>query len=482
MRYLTSALLFLVVAAFSQTYTVESVPNTKLATNSYVSNPDNFLSESTVAEINTILGALEQQTTAQVAVVVINSIGDDDIFDFAQELFNNWGIGQAKEDNGLLILLVMDKRTVRLHTGKGVEGDLPDIICKHIEMQKMVPHFKEQDYDGGILEGVQEVARILSNADYSDSLRYELSTTEVEPIYENHEPLDIRSFLGWVAGIWSVVMIILLFVNRANGTFTDSPKYIATAAPNIKSGSTHFLFWFLILPVGIMVGMIFINQLLIFLAAFYGYLFLGAVDTRIRMTRAYNEWIKKKDYHGLHQLYQQKLSFWYMVAVVIPIPFAFLIRPYKKKMTFLREHPRDCSQCGQACTKLSEQTEDSFLNKQQKFEETLQSVDYDVWKCNVCQATQALRYPNPSTKFEACPKCATVAYYIASDRTIRAATQSSEGLGEEVKLCKYCNERNVRTYTIAKLSSSSSGGSGGGSSGGSWGGGSSGGGGASSSW
>jgi uncharacterized protein len=471
--------------ARAQVYTVESVPNTKLQNNSYVSNPNSILSQPTVNEINSILGSLEQQTTSQVAVVAIQSIGDEDIFDFAQKLFKLWGIGQAKEDNGLLILLVMEKRTIRLHTGYGLEGDLPDIVCKHIEIQKMVPHFKEQDFDGGLLDGVREVARILGNTQYADSLRYQLISSETESYDTKNEnsdvPLDISEFLIWSAGIWSVIVAILFFYNRAKGLFTDSSMFQPTHTPNIKTGSIHFLFWFLIIPVGIMVASIFINQIWVFMGAFYGYMALGALETRIRLNLVYNDWIQKKEYHGLHQLYQQKLSFWYMVAVVIPLPFAFLIGPYKRKIQFLRDHPRDCGQCGKPCTKLSEQTEDPFLNRQQQFEETLKSVDYDVWRCNSCSAVQVFRYPSTNTHYEDCPKCATVAYYVASTRTLRAATTSREGLKEEVKNCKYCKFRNVRTFSIPKLSDSSSSSSGG-SSGGSWGGGSSGGGGASSSW
>src|ERR1700747_3715883 len=67
-------------------YTVESVPNPKVATNSYVSDPDHFLQQETISEINTLLSTLEQKTTDQVAVVVLNSIGEEDHEDFANKL------------------------------------------------------------------------------------------------------------------------------------------------------------------------------------------------------------------------------------------------------------------------------------------------------------------------------------------------------------------------------------------------------------
>ena len=90
-----AALLFIhCVLAFAQ-YTPATVPNTKLVDNSYVSNPDGIISGNAVAQINATLLDLENKTSSQVSVVVLRSIGDADIFDFAQELFNLWGIGNT---------------------------------------------------------------------------------------------------------------------------------------------------------------------------------------------------------------------------------------------------------------------------------------------------------------------------------------------------------------------------------------------------
>src|SRR5687767_6250961 len=335
--------------ASAQTYTVETVPNTKLVNNSYVSNPDGILSEQSVAEIDGILGSLEQQSTAQVAVVVLQSIGDADIFDFAQELFNKWGIGQAKEDNGLLILLVMDKRTVRLHTGYGLEGDLPDIICKHIEMQKMVPYFKESDYNTGVLEGVREVVKILTDTQYSAGLKTELTSTSDDSDYTStgyNGPLfyDL-DFLLPGSIIWSVIMLILGLVKWHNGKFTDSPKY-SGQTPHIKTSSKHFAFWFWFVPVAVMIGSMYINNIWVLVGGFYGYLGLGSAENRLRLNSAFKAGMEKKDYYGLYNLYNDKKLLWTMIAIFIPIPFALMAPAYRKRMKFLREHPRDCAQCG----------------------------------------------------------------------------------------------------------------------------------------
>src|SRR6478736_1127721 len=117
MRYFLTLLLLAVAGTLSAQSTLESIPNQKLIDGSYVSNPDNILDNTTVAQIDTLLTSLETKTTVQVAVVVVQSIGDADIFEFAQSLFTTWGIGKKDKDNGLLLLLVVDQRTVRFHTG-----------------------------------------------------------------------------------------------------------------------------------------------------------------------------------------------------------------------------------------------------------------------------------------------------------------------------------------------------------------------------
>ncbi len=88
-------LLALTLTGLSQSFTVESIPNTKRVNNSYVSDPSHILHDTTVTRINQLLSDLEQNATAQVAVVMLPSIGSEEYFDFAQRLFNYWGIGQA---------------------------------------------------------------------------------------------------------------------------------------------------------------------------------------------------------------------------------------------------------------------------------------------------------------------------------------------------------------------------------------------------
>lgn len=128
----------------------------------HVSDPNGLLGIAARDTIDALLATLEDSTGHQVAVVMLPSIGDADLFDFSQELFETWGIGRKGEDDGMLIVYIADQRTIRFHTGYGLEGDMTDARSKRIQTTDMVPHFKEGDTDGGMTAGVRAVCKTLS--------------------------------------------------------------------------------------------------------------------------------------------------------------------------------------------------------------------------------------------------------------------------------------------------------------------------------
>jgi len=468
-------LFLLVHSAFSQSYTVETVPNVKLQTNSYVSNPDGLLRESTVNQIDQKLISLEQSTTAQVSVVMLNSIGDEDMTDFAQSLFEKWGIGQASKDNGLLILFVQDQKTIRFHTGFGLEGILPDVICKRIQTQKMVPLFKEGNVDGGMLAGIDEVAKILTDPAYAE----EINAAE--------KPVELAKsgFLIIILALWLVISLIAFFAKLDSG-FSNS-KNSNKEAPNSKMSSGRwFLFWF-VLPFILFVVLPIANSWLVMFCGFYLFFTLAAVAKYLRMNKSANTFIAKGKYRSVFDFYQENKGVLSLV-ILFPIPFAFLKKQFTNKMNSIRTHPRTCRKCNGTCVKLSEKEENEFLSKAAQYEETLKSVDYDVWKCGQCNDIHLEAYLNEKTKYTPCSMCNTTAARLTNSTTKVAATTSSTGIMIYSYLCKFCKHKSTVEGVIPQIVVSSSSSSSSDSSysssdsGGSYGGGDSGGGGASSSW
>ena len=126
-------LLACALPALAGTYRADEIPNVqRMDRRRYVSDPDGILSPAAVAHIDSVCASLRERGLAQVAVVAVDDIAGGDTFSFAVDLFRSWGVGSAKSNNGLGILLVKDLREIRFVTGGGLEGILPDALCKRI--------------------------------------------------------------------------------------------------------------------------------------------------------------------------------------------------------------------------------------------------------------------------------------------------------------------------------------------------------------
>jgi uncharacterized protein len=163
-RLLVIMLLLLCIhsVAEAKVYKVEDVPMVHLADRTrYVSNPDGVLSASSVATIDSLLFVLEGKTGIQVLVAVLGDIEGGDCFEFAYRLGKENGVGQKERDNGLVVLLSTGERCVQFATGYGLEGVMPDAICKRIQQQYMVEHFAHGDWDTGMVAGMRAVCGVL---------------------------------------------------------------------------------------------------------------------------------------------------------------------------------------------------------------------------------------------------------------------------------------------------------------------------------
>ena len=164
--------LLLLLISFSLTandYTVETIPNVRLSNRlNHVSNPDGIINESDVTKINQLLNLVEDSLGIEVAVVAIESIGENDARTFATDLFKHWGIGSKEKDDGLLIQLVTEssQRSIVFETGYGIEGILPDAICYRLQQRYMIPDLKEGNYSEGMRKGVSAVTQYLLTSDY----------------------------------------------------------------------------------------------------------------------------------------------------------------------------------------------------------------------------------------------------------------------------------------------------------------------------
>lgn len=169
---MNTRLLYLILFAFVGNYAVatvykpQDVPNPKThCAVCWVANPDGILSDAAVATLNAKINRLEAENGTEIAIAAVGSIGYYDEYTFAYELFNSWHVGKSDNNSGVLILFVNDIRAVKIETGVGVEGLLPDAFCNRLLDETMFPYFKRGDYDGGMIAGVDAIAQRLTSDD-----------------------------------------------------------------------------------------------------------------------------------------------------------------------------------------------------------------------------------------------------------------------------------------------------------------------------
>ncbi|MCD4793777.1 MAG: TPM domain-containing protein [Bacteroidales bacterium] len=203
--------LFLNLYSYSQ-WTVQTVPDPKQSGKGFVSNPDNILTDTELAYLDSIIQEVQDSLKAEIAIVMLQSIGAEVPKTFATELFNHWGIGNAETDNGLLILFVKDQRRIEFETGYGTEQILSDAKCYGIQQEYMVPRFKEANYGQGIIDGTKEVVRIfMGRAEEIIPSDTESTNTSNDYNYKDESDCDY-SFYERNRGILILYFIIIAAV------------------------------------------------------------------------------------------------------------------------------------------------------------------------------------------------------------------------------------------------------------------------------
>ena len=423
-------------------HTLKSIPNPKVIdSRTYVSNPDGILRQETVNQINILLDSLSKTVQTEVAVVAVESIGDEVIENFSIQLAKEWGIGKAKDDNGLLILFVKDQRAIRFETGYGVEGVLPDALAGRIQEQSMFPSFKSGDFDQGFLKGIQHTISILKEEKF-EPVRKEIAWGQIMPV-------AIGSYI-------LIALLSLIWINSAvkkYKTFDPKTTNIARYKALKSEKSGILLIINILLPaIGLFIIITFADPLLLIL------------------------------------------------LIGIPISTIPANLYGKLMMRSIRRQPIPCGECNGTMHILSERKEDEYLKLSQQFEEQLSAVDYDVFLCSDC-GNEAIFTLNKPSQYTECPKCKTMAFILHDRRVVVAPSYVNQGTERVTFKCKFCGYEENNNTKLPRLQRSTGafvagaaagslfsgrggfgGGGGGGFGGGSFGGGGFGGGGATGRW
>lgn len=219
----------------------------------------NTLSTDAKASLEELLNAYEQSHGHQIAVAIIPELKDETIDTYSVKLFEDWGIGSRDQDNGVLFLVSLQDREMKIEVGYGLEGALTDIESGNIVDNIVPAYFQAGDYDGGVRAGVDGIIQAIgkevsvparsssrSGADIGNYFWIGIGLFMwLTSILARSRSWWLGGVIGAVAGgiiwfIWSMIFTLPILV--LGGLLLDyivSKKYKQAAA----AGNFHGLWW-----------------------------------------------------------------------------------------------------------------------------------------------------------------------------------------------------------------------------------------------
>jgi len=184
-----------------------------------VNDYTNTLSADQIASLERKLVVFDDSTSNQIAVVIMKSVGDYDINEYAYQLGRKWGVGGKEKNNGVVLLVALGDRKLSIQTGYGLEGALPDIYTKRIIENDIKPFFKDGNYYAGIDAGTNSIISLVKGE------------------YKNDKPRAKKGTGGAGAGFIVLIIIIVIIILLKKGGGGGGSQVIG------GRGVSDALFW-----------------------------------------------------------------------------------------------------------------------------------------------------------------------------------------------------------------------------------------------
>lgn len=185
------------------------ISSVRIDYNKRVNDLYGILSNSEKNDLSVLLENIENSTSAQIALVIIPSLEGNNIEDYALSIAENWGknkgLGQKDRDNGVLLLISMAEKKLRIEVGYGLEGILNDGKCGYIIRKLIVPGFKRGDYYLGIKNGINKIGGVISRED-------DISPEELKKYRKSRKK---KKGSGFPFGI--IVFVVIIIFNILKG-------------------------------------------------------------------------------------------------------------------------------------------------------------------------------------------------------------------------------------------------------------------------
>lgn len=213
-----AALVLLALATAGEAARAQQQPVPELT--GRVADRADILSDQTERALASLLAAHEDSTSNQVAVLTVSSLEGEPIEDFALRVARTWGLGTSEFDNGVLLVVAVEDRRMRIEVGYGLEGVLPDVVADRIIRHEMRTAFRKGDYDTGVMKGVQAILGTIEGTYTLPAAASSGGSDEVPPPFMRLMfalmfvlmPLTLMAPSFLIAGRWGGLFFVSIFV------------------------------------------------------------------------------------------------------------------------------------------------------------------------------------------------------------------------------------------------------------------------------
>lgn len=183
--------------------------------NEQINDEAHIFSQNERDELLNLVQNFEQNSTTQIAIVTLNSLGNRNIEELSLEIARGYKLGQKESDNGVLLLVAPNEKKVRIEVGYGLEGMLTDAISSQIINSVMIPEFKNGNMSEGVKEGVVAIIKVASGEEFRSKFSL------------GNMPFGVIAFIAGIISCFASVIFGKFFVRT--GFSTCFAGLVATA-------------------------------------------------------------------------------------------------------------------------------------------------------------------------------------------------------------------------------------------------------------
>jgi len=174
--------------------------------NEQINDEAHIFSQNERDELLNLVQNFEQNSTTQIAIVTLNSLGNRSIEELSLEIARGYKLGQKESDNGVLLLVAPNEKKVRIEVGYGLEGTLTDAVASQIINSVMIPEFKNGNMSEGVKKGVVAIIKVASGEEF----RSKFSLGDM--------PFGVIAFIAGIISCFAAVIFGKFFVRTGFST------------------------------------------------------------------------------------------------------------------------------------------------------------------------------------------------------------------------------------------------------------------------